>query len=190
MTKATIKLKEKYLKEIAPKLKKELGVKNVNAVPKVTKVTINVGVGKMVAAGAKDLTDVVENVRLITGQHPVITKAKKAISNFKLREGMPVGVTVTLRGERMYDFLDKLVSVTLPRVRDFRGISIKGFDQQGNYSLGLSDHLVFPEINPDDINKVHGIQICVSTTAKTAEEGHALLRELGFPFREDKTPSK
>lgn len=190
MTKAPLKLKEKYLKEIAPKLKKDLGVKNVNAVPKVTKVTVNVGVGSMVAAGNKDLTEVIENVRMITGQQPIVTKAKKAISNFKLRIGMPVGIRVTLRGERMYDFINKLVSVTLPRVRDFRGITIKGFDKQGNYSLGLSDHLVFPEINPDDISKVHGIQICISTTATTSGEGHALLRELGFPFREDKPSTK
>lgn len=186
MTKAPQKLKEKYINEIAPKLKKELGVKNVNAVPKVTKVTVNVGVGSLVAAGNKDLSDVIENVRMITGQQPVVTKAKQAISNFKLRIGMPVGIRVTLRGERMYDFISKLVSVTLPRVRDFRGITTKGFDQQGNYSLGLSDHLVFPEINPDDISKVHGIQICISTTATNSSEGHALLKELGFPFREDK----
>lgn len=181
-----MKLKEKYHKEIAAKLQKELGIKNANAVPKLVKVTINVGIGGLVAAGNKDVSDIVENVRMIAGQHPIVTKAKKAISNFKLREGMPVGVKVTLRGEKMYDFIAKLVSVTLPRVRDFRGITIKGFDQQGNYSLGLSDHLVFPEINPDDISKVHGIQVCISTTAKDHASGHALLKALGFPFREDK----
>ncbi len=186
MTKAPMKLRERYVKEIAPKLKKDLGCKNSSEVPKVTKITVNVGVGSLVAAGNKDLTDVIENVRMITGQQPVVKNAKKAISNFKLREGMPVGISVTLRGERMYDFISKLVSVTLPRVRDFRGITTKAFDKQGNYSLGFPDHLVFPEINPDDITKVHGIQVCITTTAKNAQDGHALLREMGFPFREDR----
>lgn len=185
-----MKLKERYAKEMIPKLQKELGIKNVNSVPKISKITINVGVGSYVTAGNKDLSQIVENVKLISGQQPVITKATKSISNFKLREEMPVGIMATLRGERMYDFLNTLLNITLPRVRDFRGLSTKAFDGKGNYSLGITEHIVFPEINPDDIVKIHGLQVCVSTTAKNDEEGHVLLREFGFPFKEDKKKDK
>jgi len=186
MATKAMKLREKYIKDIAPRLQKELGVKNVNAVPKVTKVTINVGIGSYITAGNKDISQMIENIKQISGQAPVVTNSKVSISNFKLREGMPNGIKVTLRGERMYDFINRLVNITLPRVRDFRGISTKGFDKKGNYSLGINEHTVFAEINPDDIVRVHGLQITVSTTANTKEEGHALLKELGFPFKEDR----
>lgn len=176
-------LKDKYYKEILPALQKELGVKNVNAVPKITKVVVNAGLGSMYTAGTKDFTEFTENFKAITGQTPVIKKAKKAISNFKLREGLPNGVMVTLRGDRMYDFLNKLVNVVFPRIRDFRGISRKAFDGNGNYSVGIKEHTVFPEINPDDLVKIHGLQICVNTTAKNDEDALALLTAFGFPFK-------
>lgn len=176
-------LKEKYQKEILPALQKELGIKNVNAVPKVTKVVVNAGLGSMYTRGVKDFTEFVENFKAITGQTPIVRKSKKAISNFKLREGLPNGVMVTLRGNRMYDFLNRLVNVVFPRTRDFRGISRKAFDGNGNYSVGITEHTVFPEINPDDLVKIHGLQVCINTTAKNDEEGMALLTALGFPFK-------
>ncbi|MBU1992681.1 MAG: 50S ribosomal protein L5 [Patescibacteria group bacterium] len=175
-------LKTRFYKEIAPKLKEELGLKNIMAVPKIEKVQINVGTGSILQGG-KDNSQILENIAAITGQRPVTTKAKKAISNFKIREGLGVGVTVTLRGKRMYDFINKLVNVVFPRVRDFRGISPKSFDGQGNYTVGIKEHVVFLEINPDDMEKIHGLQITVSTTAKNDEEGRALLSALGFPFK-------
>lgn len=174
---------ERYTKELVPKLMKELGIKNVNAVPKLNKITINAGLGSMYGSGTKDFSEFVENFRLITGQTPVINIAKKAISNFKLREGTPNGVSVNLRGKRMYDFIEKLVHIVFPRVRDFRGISDKSFDGNGNYTVGLKEHTVFPEINPDDLVKIHGIQVCINTTAKSDEEGRALLTAFGFPFK-------
>ena len=176
-------LKERFKKEIAPKLQQELGIKNVNAIPRLQKVVVNAGLGSFYTAGMKDFGEFEENFKSITGQKPVVKKAKKAISNFKVREGMPNGVMVTLRGNRMYDFIEKLVNVVFPRVRDFRGISKKAFDGNGNYSVGLKEHMVFPEINPDDIVKIHGIQVCINTTAKNNEEGLALLTALGFPFK-------
>ncbi|MBU2524289.1 50S ribosomal protein L5 [Patescibacteria group bacterium] len=183
-----ITLKQEFEEKILPELQKELGIKNKMAVPRVKMVKINVGIGSYLqSGGSKDPSSIVENVAQITGQKPVVTKAKKAISNFKLREGMPVGVVATLRGARMYDFLSKLVNVVLPRVRDFRGIPDKSFDGRGNYSLGLKEHLVFPEINPDDITKVHGIEITVVTTAKNNDDAYKLLVKLGFPFKKAKT---
>lgn len=179
-----MKLSEKYNKEVRKELMRELGIKNVNAVPKIKKVSINVGIGTYLAGG-KDYSQVMENVGLIAGQKPVVKKSKKAISNFKLRAGMPVGISVTLRGGRMDDFLTKLVNVVLPRVRDFRGISAKCFDRQGNYSIGVKEHTVFPEINADDISKLHGIQINIETSANNPYEGYLLLKKFGFPFKDE-----
>lgn len=184
MTKA-LSLKEKFRKEIVPALQKELAIRNVNAVPKITKIIINVGIGKMLAGG-KDFSDIEKNITLIAGQKPVIAKSKKAISNFKLRQGMPVGIHATLRGDRMYDFVSKFVNIVLPRTRDFRGISPRSFDGKGNYSIAIREHTVFPEINPDDIIKHHGMQITFVTTAQNNEHGLALLKALGFPFQEKK----
>lgn len=179
--------KQTYIEDIAPALQKELGIKNKMSIPKVEKIKINVGIGSFLQrSGGKDYTEIVENVSAIAGQKPVVVNAKKAISNFKLRQGMPVGVSVTLRGERMYDFLCKLINITLPRIRDFRGISKKSFDGKGNFNIGLKEHLVFPEINPDDITKVHGVEVTIVTNAKNDEEGYQLLLKMGFPFREAK----
>ncbi|MFC1655559.1 50S ribosomal protein L5 [Patescibacteria group bacterium] len=182
MAKAT-KLKDRFSKEIASQLQKDLGIKNVSAIPKMTKVTVNAGLGSLYTSGSKDFSEFAANISAITGQKPLIIKAKKAISNFKIREGMPNGIMVTLRGERMYDFIEKLVSVIFPRTRDFRGISPKSFDGKGNYSVGIKEHIVFPEINADDIVKIHGLQVCINTSAKNNEEGLALLKALGFPFK-------
>lgn len=179
-----MRISEKYNKEVAKELMKELGIKNINAVPKITKVSINVGIGTYLA-GSKDYSQVMENVSLIAGQRPIVKKSKKAISNFKLRAGMPVGISVTLRGGRMDDFLTKFVNAVLPRVRDFRGISGKGFDRQGNYSVGVKEYTVFPEVNPDDVVKLHGLQINVATTASTPYEGYMLLKKLDFPFKDE-----
>ena len=180
-----MKLKDRFLKEIAPALKEQLGIKNVNAVPTLKKVVINTGLGSLYTSGTRDFTEFKDNLKAITGQTPVTTKAKKAISNFKTRIGMPNGMMVTLRGERMWDFINKLVNVVMPRIRDFRGISKKAFDGKGNYAFGIKEHLVFPEINPDDIVKIHGLQICIITSAKNNEHGLALLKALGFPFKKD-----
>lgn len=185
MSKQPVTLKERYLKEIAPALQKQLSIKNLNAVPRLQKVIVNVGIGKLMA-GSKDYSEVVENVSKIAGQKPVVAKSRKAISNFKLRENMPVGVHVTLRGNKMYDFVNKLVNVTFPRTRDFRGISPRSFDGNGNYSYAVREHTVFPEINPDDIIKAHGVQLTFVTTAKTNEQALALLKALGFPFQTKK----
>jgi len=176
-------LQEKFKEEIAPKLKETLNEKNLLALPRITKITLNVGIGTYIKTHNKDFSNVVENITKITGQKPVITKAKKAISNFKVREGEPVGLAVTLRGKRMYSFLDKLINIVLPRVRDFRGLSRKSFDGQGNYSIGLKEHTVFPEISPDDVIKMHGVQINISTSAKNDEHGTKLLEAFGFPFK-------
>ena len=181
----TLNLKEKFVTVIAPELQKQLKVKNVNAVPKLTKVVVNVGIGKMLAGG-KDYSEVEENIKMITGQKPVVAKSRKAISNFKLRENQPVGINATLRGQRMYDFVSKFVNIVLPRTRDFRGISSRSFDGNGNYSLAVKEHTVFPEINADDIVKIHGLQITFVTSAKTNEQALVLLKALGFPFQERK----
>jgi len=165
-------------------LKKDLGLKNDLAAPRVEKVKINVGIGTL-SKQTKDFTEVIDNVSKITGQKPVITKAKIAVSNFKLREGMPTGITTTLRGRRAYDLIDRLVNVVLPRMRDFRGLSVKAFDGHGNYSIGFKEALVFPEINPDDVTNVHGIQVTIVTSAKNDEESIALLKKMGFPFKKE-----
>ncbi len=180
---ATKDLRTQFQEEIAPKLQKELGMKNVNQVPKVRKITLNVGIGSIIQSKGKDFSNIIENITKVAGQKPIVTKAKKAISNFKLREDNPVGVTVTLRGKRMYDFLGKLINVTLPRVRDFRGLSPKAFDGNGNYSLGFKEHIVFPEIDADDVLHLHGVQITINTSAKSDEEGRALLKAFNFPFK-------
>ena len=176
------RLKEKYLKEIVPSLMTKFNYKSVMQVPKVEKVIINMGVGEAVA-NAKALDSAVEDLQLISGQKPVVTRAKKSIAGFKLREGMPIGAKVTLRGERMFHFLDKLMNVSLPRVRDFRGISSKAFDGRGNYTLGLKEQLIFPEVEYDKIDKIRGMDIVIVTSAKTDEEARELLTQMGMPFR-------
>ena len=177
------RLKEKYTKEIAPALAKEFDIKNPMAVPRIEKIVVNMGVGEAIA-NAKVLDTAVEELRSITGQKPVITKAKKSIASFKLRQGMNIGTMVTLRGERMYEFLDRLISVALPRVRDFRGISGKAFDGRGNYTLGIREQLIFPEIDFNKVDKTRGMNISIITTAKTDEQSRALLKALGMPFRQ------
>lgn len=175
------RLKDKYLNEVMPSLQEQFKYTNVMAIPKLDKVVINIGLGE-VTQNPKALDAAINDLTLITGQKPVVTKAKKSIAGFKLREGMPVGVKVTLRGDRMYEFVDRLVSVALPRVRDFRGVSPKSFDGRGNYSLGLKEQLIFPEIEYDKIDKIRGMEIVFATTAKNDEEGRALLKLLGMPF--------
>lgn len=179
---AVARLKTKYEQTVVPQLLKEFSYKSVMQVPKIEKVVINVGVGDAVQ-NSKVIEDVVAEITQISGQKPVVTKAKKSVSNFKLREGMPIGVKVTLRGERMFYFLDKLISISLPRVRDFRGVSKDSFDGRGNYTLGIKEQLIFPEIKFDDIKKVRGMDISIVTTAETDQEGKALLELLGMPFK-------
>lgn len=176
------RLKEKYLKEVVPSLMEKFNYKSVMQVPKVEKIVVNMGVGDAVQ-NPKNLDMAVEELSLITGQKPVVTRAKKSIAGFRLREGMPIGCKVTLRGERMYDFLDKLVSVSLPRVRDFRGVSKNAFDGRGNYTLGIKEQLIFPEIDYDKVSKVRGMDIVIVTTANTDEESRELLAQLGMPFK-------
>lgn len=177
-------LKEKFVKEIIPALEKELNIKNINAVPKVTKVSVNVGIGSMASAqNVKDFSSIIETMSAITGQKPVMRKSTQSISNFKLKIGMPTGLVVTLRGKRMYDFIERLVHVALPRVRDFRGINPRAFDSKGNFSIGLKDCTIFPEVNPENLTKPHGLQVNVCTSAKNGEQGYALLKALGFPLR-------
>jgi large subunit ribosomal protein L5 len=175
-------LKKQLDKIITPKLQKELGISNIMATPKFQKVVVNVGIGSR-AKNTKDFSDVIDNIKAITGQAPVIQKSKKAISNFKLRIGMPVGVKVTVRGKRMYSLIDRMINVAFPRIRDFQGFSKKGLDQNGNYSVGIKDCSVFPEINPDDISKLHGIEFTIVTSAKTPEHCEALLKACNFPFK-------
>lgn len=177
----TNRLKERYTKEITPALMKKFNYSSVMQTPKVDKIVLNMGVGDAVS-NAKNLDNAVAELRLIAGQQPVITKAKKSIAGFRLREGMPIGAKVTLRGERMYDFLDKLINVSLPRVRDFHGVSTRSFDGRGNYTLGIREQLIFPEIDYDKVDKVRGMDIVVVTTANTDEEAHELLAEIGMPF--------
>ncbi|PKR83126.1 50S ribosomal protein L5 [Heyndrickxia camelliae] len=176
------RLKEKYEKELTPALTSKFNYKSVMQVPKIEKIVINMGVGDAVQ-NAKVLDNAVEELTLITGQKPVITRAKNSIAGFRLREGMPIGCKVTLRGERMYEFLDKLISVSLPRVRDFRGISKKSFDGRGNYTLGVREQLIFPEIDYDKVSKVRGMDIVIVTTANTDEEARELLTLFGMPFQ-------
>ena len=176
------RLKEKYLNEIRPKLMKDNNYGSVMQVPQLSKITINIGVGEALQ-NSKTLEAAVADLTTITGQKPVVTKAKKSISNFKVRQGNPIGCMVTLRREIMYEFLDRLVNVAMPRIRDFRGISPKSFDGRGNYNLGLKEQLVFPEIDYDKVDKVRGMTVTITTTAKTDEEARQLLTELGMPFR-------
>ncbi|AHD07528.1 50S ribosomal protein L5 [Paenibacillus larvae] len=177
----TARMKDRFLNEITPALMQKFNYTTVMQVPKVEKVVINMGVGEAVS-NSKVLDSAVEDMKKISGQKPVITRAKKSIAGFKLRENMPIGVKVTLRGERMYHFLDKLFNVALPRVRDFRGVSSKAFDGRGNYTLGLKEQLIFPEIEYDQVDKVRGMDVVIVTTAKTDEEARELLSELGMPF--------
>jgi large subunit ribosomal protein L5 len=176
------RLRDRYSKEVAPALAKEFGYKNVMAIPKIAKVVVNMGLGE--ATGNAKIVDTgADEVMRITGQKPVVTRSKKSIAQFKVRKGMPIGTMVTLRGDRMWEFLDRLISIALPRVRDFRGVSARGFDGRGNYTLGLKDQLLFPEIDYMKVDKARGMNISVVTTAKTDEESRKLLQLLGMPFR-------
>ncbi|MDQ3907311.1 MAG: 50S ribosomal protein L5 [Acidobacteriota bacterium] len=177
------RLRERYTKEIAPALAKEFDIKNPMAVPKLEKIVINMGLGEAIA-NSKIVDTAVDELGSITGQKPVVTRAKKAIAAFKLRQGMAIGSMVTLRGDRMYEFLDRLVSVALPRVRDFRGVSPKAFDGRGNYTLGIREQLIFPEIDFNRVDKTRGMNISIVTTARDDEQARALLRALGMPFRQ------
>jgi large subunit ribosomal protein L5 len=178
---STPRLKEKYKKEIMPALQSKFGYKSIMQVPKIEKICINKGVGAAVA-DKKLIEQAIEEITAITGQRAVPTKSKKAISNFKLRENMPIGVRVTLRGDRMYEFMDRLMNIALPRVRDFRGVNPKGFDGRGNYTLGIREQIIFPEISIDKVNKISGMDITFVTTAKTDEESYELLKAFGMPF--------
>ncbi len=175
------RLKEKYTKEVVPALRERFNYSNVMQVPKITKVVVNIGVGEAVE-NPKALDAAVRDLETITGQKAIITKAKKSIAAFKLREGMSIGCKVTLNGERMYEFLDRLINVALPRIRDFRGVSSRSFDGRGNYSLGIREQLIFPEINYDEIDKVRGLEVAIVTSAKTDEEALELLKQMGLPF--------
>ncbi|ACV59703.1 50S ribosomal protein L5 [Alicyclobacillus acidocaldarius] len=177
------RLLEKYRNQVVPALMKQFNYKNPLQVPRLEKIVINMGLGEA-TQNPKVIDAAVEDLRAISGQQPVVTRAKKSIAGFRLRQGMPIGVKVTLRGERMYHFLDKLMNLALPRVRDFRGVSPRSFDGRGNYTLGLREQLIFPEIDYDKIDKVRGLEVVVVTTAKTDEEARALLTELGMPFRQ------
>jgi large subunit ribosomal protein L5 len=180
---AEARLRQHYKKSVVPALVKEFGYKNVMAVPKIKKVSVNIGLGEA-TQNAKLMDGAVNELGQIAGQKPVVTKAKKSIAAFKLREGMSIGAMVTLRGDRMYEFLDRLMNVALPRVRDFRGVSSKSFDGRGNYTLGVRDQLIFPEIDYNKVEKVKGMNISITTSAKTDAEGLALLRHMGMPFRQ------
>lgn len=182
MTETQPRLRRHYLENVQPKLQEEFGFTNVNQIPRPVKVVLNVGVGEA-SRNQKFLDSVVEELSVISGQKPVVTRARKSISNFSLRTGMPVGCRVTLRRRRMYEFLDRLVSATIPRIRDFRGLSTKSFDGRGNYSLGVREQIIFPEIDYDRIDRIHGMDITVVTSTSKDDEALALLRELGFPFR-------
>jgi large subunit ribosomal protein L5 len=176
------RLKERYAKDVAPQIAKEFGIGNPMAVPRVEKIVINMGMGEAIA-NAKILDTAADELRAVTGQKPVVTKAKKSIASFKLRQGMPIGVVVTLRGDRMYEFLDRLVSIALPRVRDFRGVSPKAFDGRGNYTIGIREQLIFPEIDFNKVDKLRGMNISIVTSARNDEQARALLKALGMPFR-------
>ncbi|WP_300603623.1 50S ribosomal protein L5 [Trebonia sp.] len=177
------RLREKYLIEIAPALKDEFGYGNVMQIPRLTKIVVNMGVGEA-ARDAKLIDGAVRDLTAISGQKPAVARAKRSIAQFKLREGMPIGVHVTLRGDRMWEFLDRLLSIALPRIRDFRGLSDKQFDGRGNYTFGLTEQVVFHEINPDKVDRQRGMDITIVTTATNDAEGRSLLRRLGFPFKE------
>ncbi len=177
------RLKERYRGEIAPALQKEFNFANVMQIPTLTKIIVNMGVGDA-AKDSKLIEGAIRDLATITGQRPIVTKARKSIANFKLREGMPIGAHVTLRGDRMWEFADRLLSISLPRIRDFRGLSPKQFDGKGNYTFGLTEQVVFPEIEQDKVDRVRGMDITIVTTASNDDEGRAFLRALGFPFRD------
>ena len=174
--------KENYTQKVLPEIAKELDIKNPMQLPMIEKVVVNMGIGSYVASGHKDFSSLKNDLALITGQLPRVNHARKSVSNFKLREGMPVGMMVTLRGQRMYDFLEKLIAVVLPRVRDFRGISAKSFDKDGNFNFGIKEHTIFPEVPQLDVVKTHGMQITIKFKTQSKEHSHALLKKLGFPF--------
>lgn len=176
------RLKEKYKSEIVQQLFKQLGYGNINEVPRIEKIVVNMGVGEA-ATDSKAIDKAVEDLRIITGQQPMITRARKSIANFKLRQGMPIGAKVTLRSDRMWEFFDRLTSIAIPRIRDFRGIPSTSFDGRGNFSLGVTEQLIFPEIDYDKVDKTRGMDITIVTTAKTDEEAKALLEAFGFPFK-------
>ena len=176
------RLQDQYKAEIVPRLKEKFGYRNVMQVPRLSKVVVNMGLGDAIE-NVKVIETAAAEIGIITGQKPVVTKARKSIANFKLREGVPIGVMVTLRRDRMYHFLDKLIAIALPRVRDFKGVSTKGFDGRGNYTLGIKEQIMFPEVNYDKIDKIRGMNITIVTTARTDEEGLELLRLMGIPFR-------
>jgi large subunit ribosomal protein L5 len=180
----TPRLKERYENEIRPKLKDELGLSSVMQVPKIEKITLNMGVGEA-KTDAKQLDAAMDELTIIAGQRPQLRKARKSVAQFKIREGMPIGAKVTLRGARMYEFLDRLISIALPRIRDFRGLNPNSFDGRGNYSLGVREQIIFPEINYDDIQQVRGLDVTITTSATTDEQAHALLTALGLPFTGD-----
>ena len=175
-------LKEKYIQELRPALQEELGINNVMAVPKLTKVVINMGVGEA-ANDKKHLESALQNLTVISGQKPIVTKARKSVASFKIREGWPLGCKVTLRGSKMYDFMERLIKIAIPRERDFRGLNPKSFDQQGNYSFGIKEQIIFPEINYDNIDNIRGMDVCINTSANSKEHAKALLTVLDFPFK-------
>ncbi len=176
------RLKEMYAEKVAPAMREEFGYKNIMETPRITKIVVNMGVGEA-ALNRKLIEGAVQDMTLITGQKPLVTKARKSVANFKLREGMPVGCKVTLRRERMWEFLDHLINIALPRVRDFNGVSPKGFDGRGNYSLGIKEQIIFPEVDYDKVDAIRGMNITICTTAKTDNEGRALLKHFSMPFR-------
>ena len=176
-------LKEKYNQELRPALKEELGLSNIMAVPKLTKVVINMGVGEA-ANDKKHLESALDNLTVISGQKPVVTRARQSVASFKIREGWPLGCKVTLRGNKMYDFVERLIKIAIPRERDFRGLNPKSFDQQGNYSFGIKEQIIFPEINYDNIDNIRGMDVCINISAKSQEHAKALLKALDFPFKE------
>jgi len=178
-----VSLKEKYINDIVPELQKELGLGNVMQVPKVEKITLNMGVGESIT-DKKAIEKAQDDLESITGQRPLVTKAKKSVATYKMREGFPIGCKVTLRKSRMYDFLDRLVNIALPRVRDFRGLNKKSFDGNGNYSIGIEEQIIFPEIDYDNIDTIRGLDITITTTAKTDEEALALLKSFNFPMKD------
>jgi large subunit ribosomal protein L5 len=179
----TARFRERFQQELTPALMKEFNYSNVMQVPRITKIVLNIGLGEALQ-NAKAVDAAVADLAAITGQKPVVTKAKKAIANFKLRQGNPIGAMVTLRGDRMYEFLDRLISLALPRIRDFRGVSRRSFDGRGNYSIGLREQIVFPEIEYDKVDKLRGLEVAIVTTARNDEEGYALLKQFGMPFRD------
>ncbi|QKX16007.1 50S ribosomal protein L5 [Microbulbifer sp. YPW1] len=176
------RLKELYTKELASKLKEELGLENVMSVPRITKITVNMGVGEAIG-DKKVLEHAVNDMTAITGQKPIVTNARKSIAGFKIRDGWPIGCKVTLRGERMYEFLERLIGIAIPRIRDFRGISPKQFDGRGNFSMGVTEQIIFPEIDYDKVDKIRGLDICITTTAANDDQGRALLKAFNFPFK-------